>query len=54
MRRRKGRRSAPVAGPVEFEAADLPTLGWVTVTGCGEENVYLTLADGTRAFVKLG
>ena len=39
--------------PTQFEIEDLLTIGWITVTDCGEENMYFTLADGSRGFVKI-
>ena len=36
----------------QFELEDLPGLGWVTITSCGEENLYFNLEDGTKAFIK--
>lgn len=37
----------------EYEVADLVNLGWIQITEMGEENLYFTLADGSRCFVKL-
>lgn len=39
--------------PEQFEVSDLTVIGWITITSIGEENVYFTLADGRRGFVKL-
>ena len=39
-------------GPRQYDEADLPSLGWITITFIGEENVYFTLEDGTEAFFK--
>ena len=40
--------------PAQYEAAEFATIGWIQITEIREENVYFTLADGTRGFVKLG
>jgi len=37
---------------VQYELADLPTLGWLADGECGEENFYFTTADGVRGFIK--
>lgn len=37
----------------EFESNQLHLLGWITITDIGEENVYFTLQDGTKAFSKI-
>lgn len=37
----------------EYEISELPSLGFVTITHSGEENVYFTLADGSLGFVKV-
>jgi hypothetical protein len=39
--------------PPWYELEDLPRLGWLTITGCGEENLYFTLENGTKGFVKV-
>ena len=38
----------------EYQIEDFAALGWIQITEMGEENLYFTLADGTRGFVKLG
>jgi len=42
-----------VRGPKEYDYTALPTLGWMTITDVGEENIYFTLADGTKGFCKV-
>lgn len=37
----------------EYEVTDLPTLGFITITDIGEENVYFTLSDGTAGYCKI-
>jgi hypothetical protein len=37
----------------QYEISDLPSLGWLSDLELGEENMYFTLADGSRGFVKL-
>lgn len=39
--------------PAQFEIEDLLTIGWVTITDSGEENIYFTLSDGSRGFIKI-
>ena len=36
----------------EVEVKDLPTLGWLKFDGCGQENLYFTMEDGRRCYVK--
>lgn len=40
--------------PTWYEIEDLPALGFITITDIGEENIYFTLADGSRGFIKVG
>ena len=37
----------------EYDLTALPTLGWLTITHVGEENIYFLLADGTCGFCKV-
>lgn len=39
---------------VEYEIGDLPTIGPISITETGGENMYFTLADGGKGFVKIG
>lgn len=38
---------------VGYEVSDLPSLGWITITSMGEENLYFMLANGQDAYVKI-
>lgn len=38
--------------PTFYEISELPSLGWITITSIGEENIYFTLGDGSRGFCK--
>jgi len=43
---------APTPTPTQYDAEDLPGLGWLVFTEHGEENSYFTLADGSIGFIK--
>lgn len=36
--------------PVLYETNELPA--WITITECGEENMYFTCQDGSRGYAK--
>jgi len=36
-----------------FEVPELPSLGWITITHIGEENIYFTTSQGVNGFIKL-
>lgn len=36
--------------PVLYEADEIPA--WITITECGEENMYFTCQDGSRGYAK--
>ena len=39
---------------IEYEISNLPSLGWLTITWVGEENMYfIEMGNGTRGFVKI-
>lgn len=37
-----------------YEIEQLPSLGWLTITWVGNENIYFTMNGGRRGYCKVG
>ena len=48
----KRKKKEPIQ-PIEVQIEDLASMGWITITYMGSENIYFT-KNNTRYFIKLG